>query len=59
MFRTPTVVVVAVVGAVVAIFGVAAAPSHATYRGKNGLIAFRRYFNNDHNKSAILSLIHI
>jgi len=34
----------------------AAAPSQATYQGKNGLIAFRRYFDNAHHVSGIFTI---
>jgi len=43
-------------GVVGATLAVAVAPSRATYHGKNGLIAFRRYFNDAHNKSAIFTI---
>src|SRR5919201_2010501 len=34
----------------------AVAPSQATYHGKNGRIAFRRYFDNNHQRSAIYTI---
>jgi TolB protein len=34
----------------------AAPKSHATYTGQNGRIAFRRYFNDAHNKSALFTI---
>jgi TolB protein len=46
--------VVAAVVALAASLGVAAAD--ATYHGKNGRIAFRRYFDNDHHLSAIFTI---
>ncbi len=39
-----------------AVLAVAVAPSRATYHGKNGLVAFRRYFSDAHNKSAIFTI---
>jgi dipeptidyl aminopeptidase/acylaminoacyl peptidase len=54
--RRRTVLVVGAIGAAGAMLAVGAAPSHATYGGKNGRIAFRRYFNNDHSLSAIYTI---
>src|SRR5262245_34846066 len=44
------------VGAALAALAVAVTPSNATYRGKNGRIAFRRYFDNDHHVSGIFTI---
>jgi TolB protein len=54
--RRRTLLVAAAIGAVAATLAVGAGPSHATYRGKNDGIAFRRYFNDAHNKSAIFTI---
>ena len=56
MFPARIVVATAVVGALAAIVAVAASPSQATYRGKNGRIAFRRYFDQNHNVSGIFTV---
>ena len=37
-------------------FAVAVAPSHATFGGKNGQIAFRRYFDDAHHVSGIFTI---
>jgi Tol biopolymer transport system component len=52
----PRIAAAVVVGAAVAALAVAVTPSNATYSGKNGRIAFRRYFNDAHNKSAIFTI---
>ena len=56
MFHSGQRLATAFVLAVAATLAVAVAPSWATYHGKNGRIAFRRYFNNDHSKSAIFTV---
>jgi Tol biopolymer transport system component len=48
--------VAALVVAVAAGLAVAVAPSHATYHGQNGRIAFRRYFDDAHHLSAIFTV---
>ncbi len=47
---------VAVVAAVAATLAVAVEPSQATYKAKNGRIAFRRYFDDAHHRSAIFTI---
>lgn len=37
-------------------FAIAVAPSHATFGGKNGQIAFRRYFDDAHHVSGIFKI---
>jgi Tol biopolymer transport system component len=54
--RRRTLFVAALVTAIAATLAVAAAASHATYNGKNGRIAFRRYFDDDHHLSAIFTI---
>lgn len=54
--RPRIVVLLLLVGASAVTLAIAATPSNATYHGKNGLIAFRRYFNDDHSKSAIFTI---
>ncbi len=49
-------VAVAVLAAAAVALAVSAAPSQATYHGKNGRIAFRRYFDKDHQISAIFTI---
>jgi TolB protein len=39
-----------------AMLALAAAPSHATAPGKNGRIAFRRYFDKDHTWGAVFTI---
>src|SRR5262249_5464846 len=56
MFRARLVLAMVVIGALVAVVAVVASPSQATYRGKNGRIAFRRYFDQDHNVSGIFTI---
>jgi len=54
--RPRVLILATLVGVSAVAFAIAAAPSKATYGGKNGLIAFRRYFNSDHSKSAIFTI---
>jgi TolB protein len=42
--------------ALAVVAGLAAGASHATARGRNGRIAFRRYFNKDHSWGAIFTI---
>jgi TolB protein len=46
----------AALGAAAIALAIAVAPSQATYPGKNGRIAFRRYFNGDHSWGAIFAI---
>src|SRR5437899_91429 len=54
--RRRTAAVAAVLFAAAVALAVAVAPSQATYHGKNGRIAFRRYFDNNHQRSAIYTI---
>jgi hypothetical protein len=45
-----------VVAALIVLTGVGCAAALATVPGKNGRIAFRRYFNSDHTKGAIFTI---
>jgi Tol biopolymer transport system component len=54
--RRHTLLAAALIAAVAATLVVAAAPSHATYRGENGRITFRRYFDDAHHKSGIFTV---
>jgi len=45
-----------VVAALIVLAGVGCAVALATVPGKNGRIAFRRYFNSDHTKGAIFTI---
>jgi TolB protein len=57
MFRNRRrIAAAAAIGAAAVALTVAVAPSQATYPGKNGRIAFRRYFDNDHRLSAIFTI---
>ena len=46
----------ATLGAAAIALTIAVAPSQATFPGKNGRIAFRRYFNGDHSWGAIFTI---
>lgn len=52
----PHIAAAAALGAAAIALAIAVAPSQATYPGKNGRIAFRRYFDNDHRLSAIFTI---
>src|SRR5689334_421553 len=54
--RRRTVAVAAALAAAAVALAVSAAPSQATYHAKNGRIAFRRYFDQNHQVSAIYTI---
>jgi TolB protein len=53
MRRSTTILTAVLTGSTVLL---AAAPAHATAHGKNGRIAFRRYYNADHTRGDIFTI---